>query len=554
MLGSLRGIAEAQRALDQLEDAQATLEQCQKQLDELAQQHSPDNPAIVAERGHILYASGHVHWQAQRYLQAKQAWDQGFELLQQAHGAASETDRRRLGRAISRQEQELIDVYGRVGAWHEAGRHRARYIAFDRCADSASEALFTVLTRVADAGESYDDACRYMFDRYAREDPSYTAWALSFGEQQVLTPAQVVELAKQKLSDPGDANGTRTVLGYCQLRTGHGADAVQNILELREWNHHFVALAIDQVGDKEAARVWLDIGERAYTSSARHWLASASLDCRLLPQDLGHLWWEMVRAQVVRREAWQAIANESAVDPWAKLFEAREAAIVGDTTGSETAFRTAVEMAPNDARVWVTRAETRAVLNLFEQAEQDFAKALELEPTNPEWWIARGKYYLERGLDAQADADYQRAAELSPDDLEIFLRTGVWAVGPYPAAMNQSFPPEETPHPSRPVKLQNAVGEVNSTTEPLDPHSLALPGRQLGKRRTELPDGGCGERFGLCIGYRLFTPAASRISDACLGTTSASVGQRGLRVRQPDTDQSARGPRTCSGLTQARAQ
>ena len=108
-------------------------------------------------------------------------------------------------------------------------------------------------------------------------------------------------------------------------------------------------------------------------------------------------------------------------------------------------------------------AETRAVLKQFEQAERDFAKALELEPTNPEWWIARGKYYLERGLDAQADADYQCAAELSPDDLEIFLRTGVWAVGSYPPDMNQSFPPEEMPHPSRPVKLQNAEGAVNST-------------------------------------------------------------------------------------------
>ncbi|MCU0963179.1 MAG: hypothetical protein MUF48_24055, partial [Pirellulaceae bacterium] len=464
ILGSLRGIADAQRSLNQLEDSQATLEQCQQQLDELAQQHAQDNPAIVAERGHILYALGHVHWQAQRYLQAKQAWDEGYEVLQRAYAAASQTDRSQMGRAASRQEHELIHVYGRVGAWHEAGRHRARYIAFDRCADSESEALLTVLTRVADAGESYDDACRYMFDRFAREDPSYTAWALSFGEQPVLSPAQVVELAKQKLSDPGRSEWKRTVLGYCQLRTGHGADAVQNILELKDWNHHFVALAIHQIGDNEAARVWLDIGERAYTSSARNWLASASLDCRLLSQDLGQTWWEMLRVQVMRREAWQAIANESAVDPWAKLFEASGAAIVGDATGSETAFRAAVEMAAKDARVWVTRAETRAVLKQYEQAEQDFAKAIELEPANPEWWIARGKFYLERGLDAQADADYQRAAEFSPDDLDIFLRTGVWAVGPYPAAMNQSFPPEETPHPSRPVKKQDANGEVSNTS------------------------------------------------------------------------------------------
>ena len=229
MVGSLRGIAEAQRALNQLEDAQATLEQCQKQLDELARQHSQDNPAIVAERGHILYASGHVHWQAQRYPQAKQAWDQGIELLQQAHGAASETDRRQIGRAISRQEQELIDVYGRAGAWHEAARHRARYIRFDRCATANLEAQYSMLTLVADAGESYDDACRYMFDHFSSEDPTLTATTLSWGEQQVLDPARLVELARPEATQGG---WHRDVLGYCQVRAGDGTAALINLASI----------------------------------------------------------------------------------------------------------------------------------------------------------------------------------------------------------------------------------------------------------------------------------------------------------------------------------
>jgi serine/threonine protein kinase/predicted Zn-dependent protease len=463
-VAGLRGIADAHRELGQLDEARTTLDECFAQLDDLEREYPAAGADIRAERGQTRYALGHVHWRERRYPQARTAWDEGFELLRQVHAEAQGPRRQELAPLISHEQLDLINVYGRVGAWREAARHRARYIAFDRFTTPAWEARFAILTLVADAGESYEDACRFLVEKHAQQDPTHVAWALLFGPQSVLDATGMIELARQKGEAAASGSFPNNVFVLCQRVARSDEDRLKEIgLSVRELFER--AVVLHRLGDKAAAGFALEMGERLYTSSARNWLASSDLEMPGGPWASRDYWWEECITQVWRARAREALAEQGVPDPWATLFEARSQALAGNTAESEEAFEAAVNGTPGDVRVSIARAECRAALGQFEQAERDFARVLELEPEKPEWWIARGRFFLERGLDAQADADYRRAAELSHDDLDRFVRSGVWAVGPFPAAMNQSFPPEQQPHPAREVAASDSAGDPD--VEPL---------------------------------------------------------------------------------------
>lgn len=449
-VAGLRGIADAHRELQQLEQAAMVLEQCFVRLEELAREYPEDRLAVSAERGLTHYSMGYVHWHARRYPPAYEAWNAGFELLRQAHAEATDPRRQELASAISHEELDLVNVYGRVGAWQEAARHRARYIAFDRFTTGAWEARHSILTLVADAGESYEDACRFMLERHADDDSTHTAWMLMFGPQTVIDPAGIVEVARRNPGATRPNTFASHMLGDSQRRAGQGEDVLQGLgHSKRELFER--ALVLQRLGETDAARFALEMGDLAHAASARDWLASSDLELPGGPWASRDYWWEACHDQVWRQRAWEAVLGERPRDPWSAMFEARGHLLVGNTTAAAAAFERAVEQTPDDVLVWITRAECRAALGQFAEAEQDFARALTLEPDNPECWIARGKFFLERGLDARGDHDYRRAAELSADDLDLFLRTGVWGVGPFPAAMTQSFEPEQQPHPARDV-------------------------------------------------------------------------------------------------------
>ncbi|MHB9080189.1 MAG: protein kinase domain-containing protein [Pirellulaceae bacterium] len=457
-VAGLRGIANAHRELAQLDQAQATLDQCFTQLDDLERKYPAAAADIRAERGQTHYALGYVHWRARRYPQARAAWEQGFELLSQVHAEATGPRRQELAATISHEQLDLINVYGRVGAWREAARHRTRYIASDRFTTPAWEARFAILTLVADAGESYEDACRFLMEKHAKQDPTHVAWALLFGPQTVLDAAGLIELARQKGEAAKPGSFANNVLVVCQRRAQEGEEALKAIgPSVRELFER--AVVLHRLGDEAAARFALEMGERLYAPHARNWLASGDLELPDGPWASRGYWWEECITQVWRARAREAVAGAGATDPWATLFDARSQALVGHAAESQAAFEAAVNLTPGDVRVWIASAECRAALGQFTPAEEDFARALELEPENAAWWIARGRSFLERGLDAQADADYRRAAELSGDDLDLFVRTGVWAVGPFPAAMNQALPPEKQPHPARDVAARDNAGD-----------------------------------------------------------------------------------------------
>lgn len=463
LLASLRGIAESQIALEQSDEAKATLEQSLTQLDELARQSPRDTALLAEERGQVMYAFGYLYWQMNRYPDARQAWDTGYELLESARSGNTESERIRIGRVRAHQERDLIDHYGLVGAWKEAAKHRERHLSSDRVASATLDPRYSFVTRLEEDRDSFDEACRSRVEQYGEDDPAITAWLLSMGEQSVLEGPQLVELATKSPDAVKAGNFHNVILGICQRRAGLFELAARNC-NLDPRYAFDRTMALFQAGHEQAARECFQWADSAYAARVRAWLGSRDL---LLPDSDfrgSSQWWELLRLQIMRREACQVLSMP-VEDPWAKLLEAREALILGNASDAERAWEAAVTMSPTDASVWVARAETHAVFKQYESAERYFSHALGLEPEDAQWWIARGKHYLERGLDTQADADYQRAAELSPDDLDLFLRTGVWAMGPYPATMNQSYVPEVDPHPAKRLATQAVARDAVTMRE-----------------------------------------------------------------------------------------
>ena len=231
----------------------------------------------------------------------------------------------------------------------EAARHRTRYIAGDRFTTPAWEARFTILTLVADAGESYEDACRFLVEKHAKQDPTSVAWALLFGPQTVLDAAGLIELARQKGEAAKPGSFANNVFVACQRQAKNDEDALKgmgtSMLKLFER-----AIVLHRLGDEAAARFALEMGERLYASHARNCLASSDLELLGGPGASRDNWWEACKILLWRVRAREAVAGAGAADPWATLFDARSQALVGHAAESQEAFEDAVNLTPGDVR------------------------------------------------------------------------------------------------------------------------------------------------------------------------------------------------------------
>ena len=84
-------------------------------------------------------------------------------------------------------------------------------------------------------------------------------------------------------------------------------------------------------------------------------------------------------------------------------------------------------------------------------AEEAWQKVIDVAADDPMPWIHRGRWYAEHGEHKKADADFAKAATLTPNELNKFLEAGWWVAGPYPADLDEVYPPELNPDPSKPV-------------------------------------------------------------------------------------------------------
>lgn len=85
-----------------------------------------------------------------------------------------------------------------------------------------------------------------------------------------------------------------------------------------------------------------------------------------------------------------------------------------------TNFNAAIELAPNDPKLYLLRAQTYLLLYEWDKVLADCNKAIELDPTYAEAYYQRGLLYysiLQAGssLYEEALADFQRYLDLAPD-------------------------------------------------------------------------------------------------------------------------------------------
>jgi len=76
-------------------------------------------------------------------------------------------------------------------------------------------------------------------------------------------------------------------------------------------------------------------------------------------------------------------------------------------------FTLAIELCPDNARLYVIRAQFYSECDKFDRAIADLSAAIELMPNTPMFFVARGKAYTDIGDLDHAIDDYTSALELS---------------------------------------------------------------------------------------------------------------------------------------------
>ena len=137
------------------------------------------------------------------------------------------------------------------------------------------------------------------------------------------------------------------------------------------------------------------------------------------------------------------------------MFHGRVLQALGETAKADAEFAAAIRVRPDDADVWLARARIFSMLGRKDRAAADRFKAQELKGGDPRTWVETGRLLAELGEHQQADAAFARASVLGRGALYPFLEAGWWVVGPYPADLELSCPPEIDPDPSRTVAAVN---------------------------------------------------------------------------------------------------
>jgi tetratricopeptide (TPR) repeat protein len=88
-------------------------------------------------------------------------------------------------------------------------------------------------------------------------------------------------------------------------------------------------------------------------------------------------------------------------------------------------FDEAIQLRPNDAAGYASRAPVRLALRDFDGAIADYSEALRLAPGTASWHIGRGHVHFVRGDTTAAIADFTEAIQLKPDNASTYNHRGL---------------------------------------------------------------------------------------------------------------------------------
>ena len=165
-------------------------------------------------------------------------------------------------------------------------------------------------------------------------------------------------------------------------------------------------------------------------------------------------WWELAAAQILRREAWQAITGQSIADEqaWLHLICARSYRALGDPQKAEEELAAAVPKDSSDVQILQARADLLQAWGETERAEADWRRIVATAGEDPAPWIHCGRFYAAIGKPEQAAMCFAEA--IAPNGVK---RPPLAAIpfSPEKAARHQRAWAD---HLGVPVEFENSLG------------------------------------------------------------------------------------------------
>ena len=102
----------------------------------------------------------------------------------------------------------------------------------------------------------------------------------------------------------------------------------------------------------------------------------------------------------------------------------------------------AIELDPNDAKVYYNRGITYGKKGEFDRAIEDFTKAIDLNPNYADAYYNRGVAYSNKGLVDYTIEDYTKVIALNPNYANAYYNRGKSMVAPERVGKSQIRPDE----------------------------------------------------------------------------------------------------------------
>lgn len=403
-----------------------------------------------------------IRWKEGRLANAKEARRTALAILKTALRADPENVALQSQHAAAL--RAIAEAHAQAGLWKEVAKQFHEYLRLQRetqnedslSGDWRAAACLDVIT---DDGAGHRETCNKVLQRFGKSNhPNvclHVAEVCGIGSGSGLEGAKLAEMAVKAAAHGKGGNAFYPALAY--YRAGQFDQAITHAAAGGIMNFPVLAMAHHRLGHAAEARMYL----QQSTGQWQHYSPLARQVDRLQAVPVWPGWADWVAFLVLYREASLLITGSP---PFEEVYDRVHRgwlySRLGEKEKSEGEFRAAAAAKLEDSSLLLTRARLFAQTGEHSRAEADFDKAVAMNPNDARPRIARARYLMERGRDKEADADYTTAATLT-DNLNRFIEAGWWVAGPYPEPVEMHCPPENDPHPFKPV--DGVVDGVGST-------------------------------------------------------------------------------------------
>jgi tetratricopeptide (TPR) repeat protein len=393
----------------------------------------PGGPEAAEVRGGALVDLAVFHREAGRWPEAYRALREADDVVRRALSSSPDEANTR---PLAAQLDLIADAYARLGLIEEAATASgARFAAWfgDWIGLPAyHRAMFLLLDDDIEGYRRHGARLLEVFGTgQGRGDAQDLVRSLTLhpGAVPDWRPVSAAAEAHARLV-AGSSNPWKDALKErADVRAGRPAEALRS---MKAGNYYpmgwpFRALAHLRLGETGEARAWLRRTDGLVRDDIEKALAG-----RGFAQRHWQRWEHWCDAVILGREAHAAVDGKPWPDAaWMRLQRARALARVGEAARSDALFSALLAERPDDAEVWLGRAQADAWLGRFDRARVAAARSARLGPGTALGWETLGRAFADGGRAADAAGAFARAVELArgepADDRDDLLRrAAIW--------------------------------------------------------------------------------------------------------------------------------